>query len=141
MRGCLSLLPLLYYTLVKRASARKNHSRLTQRNESTRSRWTATRATQAKRRRKLVGWIADGPRGEGFGPSSLVESGSAEVKGARIVSSTGGTFTRDLTLLLRSLCSISYRGRAATLTIAVSPALSSVTVRSTQPFLARHFSK
>jgi hypothetical protein len=44
----------------------------------------------AKRWRNLAGWIADGPRGEGFGPGSLVGPGSVEVKRTRLVFSTRG---------------------------------------------------
>jgi hypothetical protein len=87
MLGCMSLLPFLYYTLVKRASERKKSlvSHATQRNESTRIHDGQPRGDAAKRRRKLAGWIADGSRGEGFGPVPFVEPGPAEVKRARLV--------------------------------------------------------
>jgi hypothetical protein len=84
----MSLVPFLYYTLVKRASERKKINHVSRNATSPRA---LTRENDAaKRRRRLAGWIADGPGGEGFGPGSLVESGPAEVKRTRLVFSTRG---------------------------------------------------
>jgi hypothetical protein len=99
----MSLVPFLYYMLVKRASARKIN-RVSRNAQSQRA--LTMNCDAAKRRREVAGWKAHGPRGEGFARDFFFGPGGAiEVKRARLVFGTRGQaalYNRPIYLFLSS---------------------------------------
>src|SRR4029453_6787551 len=78
--ACMSVAPFLYYTLVKRASVRKQINRVSR--KATSQRAFTMESETAKRWRKLAGWrLQTAPGGRGLVPARSLSRGRQKLNG------------------------------------------------------------